>query len=421
MAYNAGYQELEQRDSSDNIVKPGVVSKKSAFATSDNAGIYDVIAENLRVLHDEIEAGNLDSIVASIKTMYNDMRTNPNFGSTAATAAAEQALAAAKKATSTLTAIESDMAAATAAATLADNAKTTVVSALSDIHTATDSATNAATTAADSAQIAKNNAATSTDNATATATAVQSVIKYTESAASSEKAATTAATTASNTLTSVVNESKQVEENVKAANESEKKSKASAEESQVYAESAATSENTATSAATAATNALTSVTEKTAMATSAADIAKKWATSNDSPDGTTDADSDTGKTKSSKEWAMVARSKATLAANVSKDVQAAINDAVKILQTSLVSSAKMIFHDDDVTGNSPTISRFITDGGDEYPINLVQIGDKLPTGVQTKFDTSNENIVLGTDNGRETIAYFTDEDGNRHPVYKTEE
>ena len=66
MAYNAGYQELEQRDSTDNIVKSGVVSKKSAFATSDNTGIYDVIAENLRVLHEAVQSENLTAIAASV-------------------------------------------------------------------------------------------------------------------------------------------------------------------------------------------------------------------------------------------------------------------------------------------------------------------------------------------------------------------
>lgn len=55
MAYQAGFQYLEQRDSEDNIVKEGVVSKKSAFATSDNAGIYDTIAENFRVMREAIK------------------------------------------------------------------------------------------------------------------------------------------------------------------------------------------------------------------------------------------------------------------------------------------------------------------------------------------------------------------------------
>ena len=45
---NAGFQYLEQRDANDTITKNGVVGKNSPFATSDNSGIYDVIAEDLR-------------------------------------------------------------------------------------------------------------------------------------------------------------------------------------------------------------------------------------------------------------------------------------------------------------------------------------------------------------------------------------
>ena len=46
----AGFQALEQRDSSGNIIAEGVVSKDSPLTTGDNTGIYDVIAEDLRVL-----------------------------------------------------------------------------------------------------------------------------------------------------------------------------------------------------------------------------------------------------------------------------------------------------------------------------------------------------------------------------------
>lgn len=56
MALNAGFQYLEQRDQSDAIVKAGVVSKKQPFANSTNTGIYDVIAEDLRVLYDDFSS-----------------------------------------------------------------------------------------------------------------------------------------------------------------------------------------------------------------------------------------------------------------------------------------------------------------------------------------------------------------------------
>lgn len=94
---NAGFQYLEQRDANDNITKNGVVGKNSPFATSDNAGIYDVLAENLRWLKSEIDSisgsdGELESIKTSVESMYNDMKTNPNWGETAAKAQAEEAL-----------------------------------------------------------------------------------------------------------------------------------------------------------------------------------------------------------------------------------------------------------------------------------------------------------------------------------------
>ena len=166
---NAGFQYLEQRDSSDNIVKPGVVSKKSAFATSDNAGIYDVIAENLRVLHEAVQSENLTAIAASVTAMYNDMKTNPKFGSTSAAASAADALAS-KNAAATSEAnaksSENNAAAsastATAAATTATTDLTSITAMLTQIQTyvkmASDSQTIAqtqATTATTEASLSK--------------------------------------------------------------------------------------------------------------------------------------------------------------------------------------------------------------------------------------------------------------------------
>ncbi len=58
---NAGFQYLEQRDKNDNIVKAGVAGKETAFATGDNNGIYDVIAENFRWLYDNRGSGTGES------------------------------------------------------------------------------------------------------------------------------------------------------------------------------------------------------------------------------------------------------------------------------------------------------------------------------------------------------------------------
>jgi len=49
----ATFQYLEQRDNSDNITRQGVVSKSTAYATSDNQGAYDTIAADLNYLGDK--------------------------------------------------------------------------------------------------------------------------------------------------------------------------------------------------------------------------------------------------------------------------------------------------------------------------------------------------------------------------------
>lgn len=97
-----GFQYLEERDANDTITHDGVASKKSAFATADNAGIYDVIAKDLRLLAEAATslADNTDAqaILAQIKSMYTEMKSNPNWGDAAAKAQAEEALKQAKAA-----------------------------------------------------------------------------------------------------------------------------------------------------------------------------------------------------------------------------------------------------------------------------------------------------------------------------------
>lgn len=95
---NDGFQYLEQRDADNAITHAGVVSKESAFATADNKGIFDVIAEDLRALYDDMTSLGLAKLKADVQAMYDDMRRNPQFGSTAATAQAQKAVEAAQKA-----------------------------------------------------------------------------------------------------------------------------------------------------------------------------------------------------------------------------------------------------------------------------------------------------------------------------------
>lgn len=95
--YNRGFQYLEQRDTNDNIVSEGVVSKKSPFATADNMGIYDVIAEDLRVLHDILANSynyeKVQEFYEKIKQVYVDITTSDKFGSLQAEDAALEAKA----------------------------------------------------------------------------------------------------------------------------------------------------------------------------------------------------------------------------------------------------------------------------------------------------------------------------------------
>lgn len=92
---NAGFQYLEQRDANDTITKDGVVGKNSPFATSDNSGIYDVIAEDLRWLKENVDdvkdTSDLEAIKQSVTDMYNEMKNDSSFGEAAAKAQAEEA------------------------------------------------------------------------------------------------------------------------------------------------------------------------------------------------------------------------------------------------------------------------------------------------------------------------------------------
>ena len=101
-----------------------------------------------------------------------------------------------------------------------------------------------------------------------------------------------AATSASNAATSAEH-----------AKTSETNAKASETDAKTSATNAKTSE---TNSKTSETNARTSETN----ASNSADLAKAWAESSGSPDSVNDADSTTGKTQSSKSWALYARDRA---------------------------------------------------------------------------------------------------------------
>lgn len=167
-----GFRYLEERDASDKITRAGVVSKKSAFVLPDNAGIYDAIALDLRLLAEAATSladdANLQQILTQVKDMYDDMRTNPNFGSTAARAAAEDALKQAQAAaTSAASAKEyGDKAASVAAAITAVENYLKTIDALEK--STSDNAT-VATNKAQAAATSETNAASSASSASKSA------------------------------------------------------------------------------------------------------------------------------------------------------------------------------------------------------------------------------------------------------------
>ncbi|WP_294000206.1 hypothetical protein [uncultured Megasphaera sp.] len=73
-------------------------------------------------------------------------------------------------------------------------------------------------------------------------------------------------------------------------------------------------------------------------AISARDTAKAWAESSSSPDGATDSDSSTGKTQSSKSWALYSKDRATASAS-SASASASSASAAKTSQSAAASSA----------------------------------------------------------------------------------
>ena len=219
---NDGFQYLEQRDTENNITHEGVVGKYSAFATSDNKGIFDIVAEDLRALYDDMSSLGLAKLKQDITNMYNEMKNDPNWGTTTAVAQAQKAVEAAEKAEAAY-----------------NNAKATAES----IEAAVDEI----------------------NKIPATLAQVQSLVMQAQGAQAA----------------------------------------------------AATSATNAADSATAAANSAQGIADAEARA-------KAWAESSTSPDDAADADSATGKTQSSKSWALYAKDRATAALDAAEKLQDAM-------------------------------------------------------------------------------------------------
>ena len=217
---NAGFQYLEQRDANDKITKDGVVGKNSPFATSDNSGIYDIIAEDLRWLKENVDdvkdTSDLEAIKQSVTDMYNEMKNDSSFGEAAAKAQAEeakkQAQAALESATNAKTYRDDVVAKSTEAnETLAeikkyiDKAEKLVDSnkaleqSFSDYLTM---ASNKAKIASDSATNAKASETNAAESAAKAEAAIENIGTHEANAAASEAAAKTSETNAATSATS---------------------------------------------------------------------------------------------------------------------------------------------------------------------------------------------------------------------------
>lgn len=116
--------------------------------------------------------------------------------------------------------------------------------------------------------------------------------------------------------------------------------------------------------------------------------AKAWAVSTSSPDDAEDADSPTGKTQSSRTWALYAKEEADKAVQATTDVQTAIANALDTLRDELEHKANLLLLSDD--GISPFITRFAADDGMTFEIGKVWIGNSVPAGTATWFETEGE-------------------------------
>ena len=295
------FQPGEIRDEQDNIIRPGAYGKNTALATSDNMGILDYIINNFQALFDMISgacvyvdelptSGDTDKlyVVKSTGKTYRWGGKQFILVSEAVDGLSAYEIAKQNGFTGTeeewLESIRGEKGDSITGATVDSDGYliltlgtgTTIKTALKPLVDAKQYADNAAASATQAGE-SETNAASSASTATAQAN--------------------TATTQANNAKTSATN-----------------------------------SANSASASAKSASNAKTSETN----ASSSATTAKNWAVSETSPDGATDTDSTTGKTQSSRTWALESKasaesssSSASIATNQASSARASASDASK--------------------------------------------------------------------------------------------
>ena len=199
----------------------------------------------------------------------------------------------------------------TNAGTSAENAKASEVAAKLSETNAKDSETAAKSSEEVSSTKAGEAAASATS---ASASAVRALASEAESAKSAESAEDSY-----NKTVSIQRDSQTTLDTAKAsetaAKASEVNAKASETASTDSASKAHTSELNAKASETSAATSASTATTQASNASSSATTAKNWAVATTSPDGAIDADSDTGKTQSSRSWALMAKASAESASS----------------------------------------------------------------------------------------------------------
>lgn len=254
-----------------------------------------------------------------------------------AAAAKTSADASQKSAEASASSAQESSTSATASAKSAEEAKSSSDKASVSANKSADSATNASESA-ESASTSETNAFASATNAKKSEDASklsETNAKASETAsAKSAESASASATKAKTSETNAGNSATQASESATKAATSEANTKTSETNAGTSAAKAKISEDNAKKSETTVIN---KVNEVTANST----LSKAWAVSEESPDGEEDAKSETGKTQSSRTWALLAKTKAgeasSSAANANNSVTEATNQA-KIASTKATES-----------------------------------------------------------------------------------
>nr|DAE97870.1 MAG TPA: shufflon protein [Caudoviricetes sp.] len=272
-----------------------MVSKKTPFATADNAGIYDTIAENFRYLKDELDnitdTGELSSIRDEVKNMYEQMKTDGNFGEVAAKAQAQEALKQAKAAAESASKASASEQNVQNNTVVANNLLEDVKTKISETKSMLDRIKERAKAGEAKLQEAE--------------TREQNVRTMEESVKASETNVVSMTSEVNSALTEIRTSKKNVEDNTDAVQRN-----------------------------TTEVQGLTTETrDHEAKAKESATVAQKWAQATDSPDGVVDIESPSGKTESSRSWAIESKKKATdaiKALEAVKDLHATVMSAKEV-------------------------------------------------------------------------------------------